>query len=62
MAHNLPSSVMSALAAVVTRQELPMPLAVPAEMAKGFTLFLVKAVMSGRADELIDLASTNLRR
>jgi pyruvate dehydrogenase (quinone) len=62
MAHNLPSSVMSALAAVVTRQELPMRPAAPAEMAKGFTLFMVKAVMSGRADELIDLASTNLRR
>lgn len=32
------------------------------EMAKGFTLFMVKAVMSGRADELIDLAKTNLWR
>src|SRR5262249_15664205 len=33
--------------AVVNRQELAMPPAVTAEMAKGFTLFMVKAVMSG---------------
>jgi pyruvate dehydrogenase (quinone) len=31
-------------------------------MAKGFSLFMVKAVMSGRGDELIDLARTNLWR
>jgi thiamine pyrophosphate-dependent enzyme len=48
--------------AVVNRQELAMPPAVTVEMAKGFTLFLVKAVMSGRGDELIDLARTNLWR
>jgi len=29
-------------------------------MAKGFTLYMVKAVMSGRGDELVDLARTNL--
>jgi pyruvate dehydrogenase (quinone) len=29
-------------------------------MAKGFTLYMVKAVMSGRGDELMDLARTNL--
>jgi pyruvate dehydrogenase (quinone) len=48
--------------AVVNRQELAMPPAVTLEMAKGFTLFMVKAVMSGRGDELIDLARTNLWR
>jgi pyruvate dehydrogenase (quinone) len=31
-------------------------------MAKGFTLYMAKAVMSGRGDELIDLARTNLWR
>jgi pyruvate dehydrogenase (quinone) len=31
-------------------------------MAKGFTLFMVKAVMSGRGDEVIDLARSNLWR
>ena len=48
--------------AVVNRQELAMPPAVTVEMAKGFTLFMVKAVMSGRGDALIDLARTNLWR
>jgi pyruvate dehydrogenase (quinone) len=48
--------------AVVNRTELAMPPAVTPEMAKGFTLYMVKAVMSGRGDELIDLARTNLWR
>jgi len=48
--------------AVVNRTELVMPPSITLEMAKGFTLFMVKAVMSGRADEVIDLAKTNLWR
>lgn len=48
--------------AVVARTELPIPPAINAEMAKGFTLYMVKAVMNGRGDELIDLARTNLWR
>ena len=32
------------------------------EMAKGFTLYMVKAIMSGRGDEVIDLARSNLWR
>jgi pyruvate dehydrogenase (quinone) len=48
--------------AVVNRTELAMPPSVTAEMAKGFTLYMVKAVMSGRADEIIDLAKSNLWR
>lgn len=48
--------------AVVNRTELAMPPAVTLEMAKGFTLYMVKAAMSGRGDELIDLARTNLWR
>ncbi|MEA2729538.1 MAG: hypothetical protein QOF70_4013 [Acetobacteraceae bacterium] len=48
--------------AVVSRTELAMPPAVTLEMAKGFTLYMVKAVMSGRGDELLDLARTNLWR
>src|SRR5215469_11320745 len=48
--------------AVVNRTELAMPPAVTLEMAKGFTLYMVKAVMSGHGDELIDLARTNLWR
>ena len=48
--------------AVVNRTELAMPPSITMEMAKGFTLYMVKAVMSGRGDELIDLARTNLWR
>jgi pyruvate dehydrogenase (quinone) len=48
--------------AVVNRQELAIPPKVTTEMAKGFTLYMVKAVLSGRTDEVIDLARTNLWR
>jgi pyruvate dehydrogenase (quinone) len=58
LAHNGPVLV----DAVVNRTELVMPPSVTLEMAKGFTLFMVKAVMSGRADKVIDLAKTNLWR
>jgi pyruvate dehydrogenase (quinone) len=47
---------------VVNRQELAVPPKITAEMAKGFTLYMVKAVMSGRGDEVFDLARTNLWR
>ena len=39
-----------------------MPPSVTVEMAKGFSLYMVKAIMSGRTDEIIDLAKTNLWR
>jgi pyruvate dehydrogenase (quinone) len=48
--------------AVVNRQELAIPPKITAEMAKGFTLYMVKAVMSGRADEVLDLGRSNLWR
>ncbi|TXG98466.1 MAG: ubiquinone-dependent pyruvate dehydrogenase [Nevskiaceae bacterium] len=48
--------------AVVSRTELPIPPTVTAEMAKGFTLYMLKAVMNGRGDEILDLARTNLWR
>jgi pyruvate dehydrogenase (quinone) len=48
--------------AVVNRTELAMPPSITAEMAKGFTLYMVKAILSGRGDEVIDLARTNLWR
>ena len=46
--------------AVVSRMVLPVPPSITAEMAKGFTLYMAKAIMAGRGDELIDLARTNL--
>jgi pyruvate dehydrogenase (quinone) len=48
--------------AVVARSELAMPPSITLEMAKGFSLYMVKAIMSGRGDEVIDLAKTNLWR
>ncbi|MGR6901994.1 ubiquinone-dependent pyruvate dehydrogenase [Glutamicibacter sp. BSL13] len=44
------------------RQELSMPPTIKFEQAKGFALFAIKTVMSGRGDELLDLAKTNWRR
>ena len=48
--------------AVVNRTELAMPPSITVDMAKGFTLYMVKAIMSGRGDEIIDLVKTNLWR
>jgi len=52
-----------ALLDVVTeRQELSMPPAVSAEQVKGFALYAIRTVMSGRGDELLDLARANWRQ
>jgi pyruvate dehydrogenase (quinone) len=48
--------------AVVNRMELAMPPKITAEMAKGFTLYMLKAVLNGRTDEVIELARSNLLR
>ena len=48
--------------AVVNRDELSIPPKITLEMAKGFTLYMLKAVMSGRGDEVLDLAVSNLWR
>jgi pyruvate dehydrogenase (quinone) len=45
---------------VVNRQELSMPPTITAEQAVGFSLYMIRAVLSGRGDEVIDLAKTNL--
>jgi pyruvate dehydrogenase (quinone) len=39
--------------------ELAMPSSIAAEMPKGFSLCMVKAIMSGRGDEIIDPVKTN---
>ncbi|HUN83350.1 MAG TPA: ubiquinone-dependent pyruvate dehydrogenase [Terracidiphilus sp.] len=46
----------------VSRQELSMPPTITYEEAKGFSLFMMKAVLGGRGDEIIDLAQVNLFR
>lgn len=47
---------------VTARQELSIPPTVTAAQAKGFTLYALRTVMSGRGDELVDLAETNVFR
>jgi pyruvate dehydrogenase (quinone) len=47
---------------IVSRQELSMPPTITAEQALGFSLYMLRAVMNGRGDEVIDLAKTNLLR
>jgi pyruvate dehydrogenase (quinone) len=47
---------------LVNRQELSMPPTISAEEALGFSLYMLRAVMNGRGDEVIDLAKTNLFR
>jgi pyruvate dehydrogenase (quinone) len=45
----------------VFNQELSMPPTIDFEQAKGFGIYLVKAMLNGRGDEILDLAKTNLR-
>lgn len=47
---------------VVERQELTIPPTISAAQAKGFTLYSLRTVLSGRGDELVDLARANLRQ
>ncbi|MEZ2390506.1 ubiquinone-dependent pyruvate dehydrogenase [bacterium RCC_150] len=44
------------------RQELSIPPAISTEQVKGFTLYAIRTVLSGRGDQLIDLAKTNIRQ
>ncbi len=58
LSHNGP-----ALVDVLTaKQELALPPKIQLEQAKGFSLYMLKAIISGRGDEVIELAQTNLRR
>lgn len=47
---------------VVAREELSVPPNITAAQAKGFSLWALRTVLSGRGDELLDLADTNLWR
>ena len=46
----------------VSRQELSMPPTITVDQAKGFSLFMLRAVLSGRGEEIVDLAKVNLLR
>ena len=43
------------------KRELMMPPAIKLEQARGFGLFMLRAILSGRGDELRELADVNLR-
>jgi len=58
LAHDGPALV----EVVVNRQELSMPPTISLDQALGFGLYMIRAVLSGRGDEVIDLAKTNLMR
>jgi pyruvate dehydrogenase (quinone) len=47
---------------VTAKQELVIPPAIKLEQAKGLGLYMLKAIINGRGDEVIELAQTNLRR
>ncbi|CAH1651427.1 pyruvate oxidase [Hyphomicrobiales bacterium] len=57
LAHNGPVL----LDVVTAKQELALPPKIQLEQAKGFSLFLLKAIINGRGDEVLELARTNLR-
>ncbi|TCV95987.1 pyruvate dehydrogenase (quinone)/pyruvate oxidase [Luteibacter rhizovicinus] len=69
-ASDLPSAIAEVLAhegpalldVVSNRQELSMPPKISAAQVKGFSLYALKAVMSGRGDSIVDLALSNLSR
>jgi len=46
---------------MTAKQELAMPPQITLEQAKGFSLYMMRAILSGRGDELIELAKTNWR-
>jgi pyruvate dehydrogenase (quinone) len=58
LAHDGPA----VLDVVTATQELSMPPTIEAGEIKGFSLYVLRAIMSGRGDEIIDLAKTNLLR
>ena len=67
---DVPTAIQSALAhdgpvlvdAVVNRQELSIPPKIELAQAKGFSLYMLRATLSGKGDELLDLAKSNLWR
>lgn len=58
LAHDGPALV----EVIVNRQELSMPPTITVQQALGFSLYMVRAVLNGRGDEVVDLAKTNLFR
>lgn len=47
---------------VTAKQELSMPPEINFQQAKGFSLYMMKAIINGRGDEILELAKTNWLR
>jgi pyruvate dehydrogenase (quinone) len=56
LAHDGPALV----EVMVNRMELAIPPSITASQAKGFSLYMIRAVLNGRGDQVLDLANTNL--
>jgi len=46
---------------VIAKHELALPPKIQWSQAKGFSLYMLRAVLNGRGDEVVELANTNLR-
>jgi pyruvate dehydrogenase (quinone) len=46
---------------ITAKQELGIPPKIKLAQAKGFSLYMMRAIMSGRGSEVLELAKTNLR-
>jgi len=46
---------------MTARQELSIPPQITVAQAKGFTLWTTRSILSGRGDEVVEVAKTNLR-
>jgi pyruvate dehydrogenase (quinone) len=46
---------------MTTRQELSIPPKITAQQASGFTLWATRSILSGRGDEVLEVAKTNIR-
>jgi pyruvate dehydrogenase (quinone) len=51
----------SVIEVMTEREELSLPPGITASQAKGFALWATRSVLSGRGDEVVELAKTNLR-
>lgn len=57
---NFPGAVV--LEVDTAKQELAMPPQIKLEHAKGFSIYMMKAIINGRGDEIIELSKTNWLR
>jgi pyruvate dehydrogenase (quinone) len=46
---------------VIAKHELALPPKIQWSQAKGFSLYMLRAVLNGRGDEVVELVNTNLR-